>query len=187
MCHAQTCGKCVPCRVGSSPVKAHDHQRIKRRCFDYEILDLIEETALSIIPDRWLCHHRFWGCENGGYGWSIPAVMILKLPIRNKTMKLCDFSLVPCVALCPCTYGRPRLYCPCKRWPLCRCYPADPQGQPISVYLRFYLRTSLWACCRCNMVDTSQISADWNGLLLTLAGKVAPPACGPSTGKRSLL
>lgn len=32
MCHAQTCGKCssLPCR--SSPVKAHDHQRIKRRC-----------------------------------------------------------------------------------------------------------------------------------------------------------
>ena len=39
MCHAQTCGKCVPCRIGlgqlcslpcrSSPVKAHDHQCIK--------------------------------------------------------------------------------------------------------------------------------------------------------------
>ena len=48
MCHAQTCGKCVPCRVGLHQLK-HMITNVLNGDADYEILDLIEETALSIM------------------------------------------------------------------------------------------------------------------------------------------
>ena len=48
MCHAQTCGKCVPCRVGLHQLK-HMITNVLNGDADYEILDLIEETSLSIM------------------------------------------------------------------------------------------------------------------------------------------
>ena len=48
LCHAQTCGKCVPCRVGLHQLK-HMITNVLNGDADYEILDLIEETALSIM------------------------------------------------------------------------------------------------------------------------------------------
>ena len=44
MCHAQTCGKCVPCRVGLHQLK-HMITNVLNGDADYEILDLIEGDA----------------------------------------------------------------------------------------------------------------------------------------------
>ena len=64
MCHAQTCGKCVPCRVGLHQLK-HMITNVLNGDADYEILDLIEETS-ALKLQKW-------------YGvWYIPAVMILR-------------------------------------------------------------------------------------------------------------
>ena len=75
LCHAQTCGKCVPCRVGLHQLK-HMITNVLNGDADYEILDLIEETSLSIMQTA--------DCAIGSeaakwYGvWYIPAVMILR-------------------------------------------------------------------------------------------------------------
>ena len=73
MCHAQTCGKCVPCRVGLHQLK-HMITNVLNGDADYEILDLIEETALSIMQTVPLAlkQPKWYGA------WYIPAVMILR-------------------------------------------------------------------------------------------------------------
>ncbi len=48
LCHAQTCGKCVPCRVGLRQLKKMISDVLNARA-TLETLDEMEETALSIM------------------------------------------------------------------------------------------------------------------------------------------
>ena len=48
LCHAQTCGKCVPCRVGLRQLKKMISDVLNGRA-SMEILDEMKETALSIM------------------------------------------------------------------------------------------------------------------------------------------
>ena len=78
LCHAQTCGKCVPCRVGLHQLK-HMITNVLNGDADYEILDLIEETALSIMQTA--------DCAIGSEEHSFPdatdADMLLVLKLRK--------------------------------------------------------------------------------------------------------
>ena len=47
VCHAQTCGKCVPCRVGLGQLENLLEDVMNNRA-DLETLDLIERTARNI-------------------------------------------------------------------------------------------------------------------------------------------
>ena len=64
LCHAQTCGKCTPCRVGLWQLKNMLTDVLNGEA-TLDILDLMEETALSIMQSadcaigigvRRLCH-----------------------------------------------------------------------------------------------------------------------------------
>ena len=139
MCHAQTCGKCVPCRVGLHQLK-HMITNVLNGDADYEILDLIEETSLSIMQTAdcaigseaakmvWRMVHT---CRDDFEAYPQQTMQLRYFPAGSLRSPLSG----PC--------GHSRLYCPGKRRPLCRRHPADPQGQPIPFYLRFHLRTSM--------------------------------------------
>ncbi|WP_251316455.1 NAD(P)-binding protein [Flintibacter muris] len=53
LCHAQTCGKCVPCRVGLNQLAVLIEQVLDRKA-TLETIDLIEETA-QVIADSADC------------------------------------------------------------------------------------------------------------------------------------
>ena len=53
LCHAQTCGKCVPCRVGLNQL-AVLIERVLDRTAALEDIDLIENTA-QVIADSADC------------------------------------------------------------------------------------------------------------------------------------
>ena len=53
LCHAQTCGKCVPCRIGLGQL-GHLIEDVLDGKATMETLDIIEQTALSIMVGR-LC------------------------------------------------------------------------------------------------------------------------------------
>ena len=53
LCHAQTCGKCVPCRVGLSQLAVLIEQVLDRTA-DLSTIDLIENTA-QVIADSADC------------------------------------------------------------------------------------------------------------------------------------
>ena len=48
LCHAQTCGKCVPCRIGLGQLN-HFIKDVLDGNATMETLDIMEETALSIM------------------------------------------------------------------------------------------------------------------------------------------
>ena len=53
LCHAQTCGKCVPCRVGLNQLAVLIEQVLDRTA-TLETIDLIEDTA-QVIADSADC------------------------------------------------------------------------------------------------------------------------------------
>ncbi len=140
--------------------------------FDYEILDLIEETALSIMQTA--------DCAIGSeaakwYGaWYIPAVMILRhiSAINDAAALISPASSMCC--LCPAHVDIPGYIALVKRRTLCRCHPVDPQRITHSLHLRFYLRTSMrstlppqYGRYLCKYPGLKRAAAD-------LAGKVTP-------------
>ena len=48
LCHAQTCGKCVPCRIGLSQLETLI-QNVLDQTADEVTIDLIEQTAAAIV------------------------------------------------------------------------------------------------------------------------------------------
>ena len=48
LCHAQTCGKCVPCRIGLGQL-SHFMEDVLNGKATMETLDIMEQTALSIM------------------------------------------------------------------------------------------------------------------------------------------
>lgn len=98
VCHAQSCGKCVPCRIGLGALQSLLEDVLEGKA-TLETIDLIEETAEDIA--------RSADCAIGYEA----AEMVLKGVrgfrddyVEHITKGRCISSLnqpVPCVALCP--------------------------------------------------------------------------------------
>ena len=98
LCHAQTCGKCVPCRIGLGQL-SDMMERVLDGEATLETIDLIEETAQVIVDTA--------DCAIG-----IDAARLVLMGVRgfrddyeeHILRHRCLGSLknpVPCVALCP--------------------------------------------------------------------------------------
>ena len=48
LCHAQSCGKCVPCRVGLGQLQKLLHDVLEEKA-SLETIDVIEDTAHAIV------------------------------------------------------------------------------------------------------------------------------------------
>ena len=99
LCHAQTCGKCVPCRVGLGQLSHLLQRGAGRRGHPGDILQLIEDTAQVIVDTA--------DCAIG-----IEAAQLVLMGLQgfrddyeeHILHHRCLGSLknpVPCVALCP--------------------------------------------------------------------------------------
>ncbi|MDD3367935.1 MAG: NAD(P)-binding protein [Lachnospiraceae bacterium] len=98
MCHAQTCGKCVPCRIGLGQL-----QKLLEQVLDgtatMNTLDLIEETANNITDSA-----------DCAIGYEAAHMVLAGLDgfredyIHHIEHHKCSYNItqpVPCVALCP--------------------------------------------------------------------------------------
>ncbi len=103
MCHAQTCGKCVPCRVGLGQL----HHLIE------DVLDLSEDVSLDIIPLIERTAMAIRDSADCAIGTEAANMVLRGLAgfredyIEHVTNHRCTESIqrlkqpVPCVALCP--------------------------------------------------------------------------------------
>ena len=98
MCHAQTCGKCVPCRVGLLQLK-HLITDVLRGTADISSIDIIEETAKSIYETA--------DCAIG-YEAALMVYKSVKYcrddyeeHIKSGRCTCLNTQPVPCVSLCP--------------------------------------------------------------------------------------
>ena len=98
VCHAQSCGKCVPCRVGLGKLESLLEQVISNEA-TMETLNLIEETALS-IRDSADCAIGFDAARmvlDGFQGFKDDYLS----HVQKKCCAGAFEQPIPCVNLCP--------------------------------------------------------------------------------------
>lgn len=98
MTHAQSCGKCVPCRIGLGKLETMLDMVLDGKA-DEKTLDLIEETAKTVYYS-----------SDCAIGWESASMVLKGLQgfredfISHITTGRCTFELnqpVPCRSLCP--------------------------------------------------------------------------------------
>lgn len=181
LCHAQTCGKCVPCRVGLAQLQTLIESVLDGKA-DLKTLDFIEKTAENIYLSA--------DCAIGYEA----ANMVLK-GIRgfrddyeeHVLHGRCTCSLdqpVPCVSLCPANVDIPGYIAL-----LCEGRSADAvqlirKDNPFPSVCAFICEHPCEARCRRNMLDDAINIRGLKRFAVDEAGYVPPLACASDTGKK---
>ena len=180
LCQAQTCGKCVPCRIGLAQLSG-----MIREVLDGEpelrILDRIEQTARVIVDTA--------DCAIG-----IDAAQLVLMGLlgfrddyeEHITHHRCLGSLknpVPCVAMGPAGVDSPGYVALVKEG---RCDDAVRlirKDNPFPTACAYICEHPCEAHCRRNMVDNAINIRGLKRYAVDQAGDVPQPACAPATGK----
>ena len=181
MCMAQTCGKCVPCRIGLSQLDLLLNDILEGRG-TLDTLNLIEKTA-RVISSSADCAI---GCE--------AANMVLKGLsgfredfLNHIESNRCLYHLdqpVPCVALCPAGVDIPGYVALVAAGRYADAVRLIRKDNPFPTACAMVCEHPCESRCRRNMIDDA---VNIRGIKLAAvdnAGIVPPPPCAPSTGKR---
>ena len=181
LCHAQSCGKCVPCRVGLGQL-AHLIEQVLDGKATLSTLDIIEKTARTIIDtadcaigrdaarlvvdglegfrddyEEHILHHR---CLAG-----------LEMP-------------VPCVALCPAGVDVPGYMALVGEGRCADAVRLIRKDNPMPVACAYICEHPCEARCRRSMIDDPINIRGLKRYAVDNAGDVPQPACAPATGKK---
>lgn len=180
-CRAQTCGKCVPCRVGLAQLENLLEDVLDHRA-DMQTLELIERTARVIAASA-----------DCAIGWEA-ANMVLKGVhgfrddyVEHITHGRCTCGLnqpVPCVALCPAGVDIPGYVALVKAGRHADAVRLIRKDNPFPTACGFVCEHPCEARCRRNMIDDSVNIRGLKRFAVDHAGAVPAPACAPATGKR---
>lgn len=181
LCHAQTCGKCVPCRVGLGQLENLLNDVLNGRA-TLETIDLIEKTA-RVISNSADC----------AIGYEA-ANMVLKGVkdfkndyVEHIVNKRCICNLdqpVPCVALCPAGVDIPGYIALISEERYADAVRLIRKDNPFPTACALICEHPCEARCRRNMIDDSVNIRGLKRYAVDNAGKVTVPACAPATGKK---
>lgn len=181
LCHAQTCGKCVPCRVGLAQLQLLLEDVLEGRA-PLSTIDLIEKTAQNI---SWSAD-----CAIG----QEAADMVLKgvQGFRDDYEEhilhgRCTASLnqpVPCVSMCPAGVDIPGYIALVKEGRNADAVRLIRKDNPFPTVCAYICEHPCEARCRRNMLDDSINIRGIKRYAVDHAGYVPPEPCAPSTGKR---
>ena len=181
LCHAQSCGKCVPCRIGLGQLSLLLEQVLSGTA-TMSTLVTIEKTARTIVNtadcaigrdaarlvvdglegfrddyEEHILHHR---CLAG-----------LKYP-------------VPCVALCPAGVDIPGYMALVGEGRCADAVRLIRKDNPIPTACAYICEHPCEARCRRNMIDDAINIRGLKRYAVDHAGEVPQPECAPATGKR---
>ena len=181
LCHAQTCGKCVPCRVGLGQLTKLMNQVLDGTA-TMETLAIIEKTARSInntadcaigrdaarlvldglegFRDDYVEHIKYHRCLAG-----------LNLP-------------VPCVAMCPAGVDVPGYMALVGEGRNADAVRLIRKDNPMPVACAYICEHPCEARCRRNMIDDPLNIRGLKRYAVDNAGDVPQPACAEPTGKK---
>ena len=181
LCHAQTCGKCVPCRIGLAQLQMLLEDVLEGRAA-LSTIDLIEKTAQNI---SWSAD-----CAIG----QEAADMVLKgvQGFRDDYEEhilhgRCTASLnqpVPCVSMCPAGVDIPGYIALVKEGRNADAVRLIRKDNPFPTVCAYICEHPCEARCRRNMLDDSINIRGIKRYAVDHAGYVPPEPCAPSTGKR---
>ena len=180
LCHAQTCGKCIPCRIGLSQLKYLITDVLNGNA-TMETLDLMERTALSIMEsaDCAIGYEAANMVYKGLIGYREDYEEHIKYGRCTCTYN----QPVPCVALCPAHVDIPGYIALVREGRYADAIRLIRKDNPFPTTCGFICEHPCEARCRRNMVDDAVNIRGLKRMAADHAGKVAPPPCAPSTGK----
>lgn len=181
LCHAQTCGKCSPCRIGLGQLaRLMDDVLSERATLD--TIDRIEKTAITIADTA--------DCAIGYEA----AKMVLRGVrgfrddyIEHVTNNRCTSGLtqpVPCVSLCPAHIDIPGYIALVRAGRYEDAVKLIRKDNPFPTACAFVCEHPCEARCRRNMVDDAVNICGIKHFAVTHAMHVPPTKVHPSTGKR---
>ena len=181
LCHAQTCGKCVPCRIGLGQL-AQMLREVLDGQPDIRILHRIEETAQTIVDTA--------DCAIG-----INAAQLVLMGLQgfrddyeeHILRHRCLGSLknpVPCVALCPAGVDIPGYIALVHAGRYADAVRLIRKDNPFPVACAYICEHPCEARCRRRMVDDAINIRALKRYAVDQAGQVPQPPCAPATGKK---
>ena len=181
LCHAQTCGKCVPCRIGLGQLNNFIREVLDGKA-TMKTLDIMEQTALSIMEsaDCAIGYEAANMVYKGLIGYRDDYIE----HIQNGRCTCTYNQPVPCVSLCPAHVDIPGYIALVGEGRYADAIRLLRKDNPFPTTCGFICEHPCEARCRRNMVDDSINIRGLKRVAADFAGEVDPPQCAPSTGKK---
>jgi len=181
LCHAQTCGKCAPCRIGLGQLKNLITDILDGNA-TMGTLDLMEDTALSI--------RRNADCA---IGYEAANMVYKSITGYREDYEehikqgrcVCTYpQSVPCVSLCPARVDIPGYIALVGEGRYKDAIRLIRKDNPFPTTCGFICEHPCEARCRRNMVDDAVNIRGLKKMAADLAGEVNPPPNAPKTGRK---
>ncbi len=181
LCHAQSCGKCVPCRIGLGQLSKLIEQVLDGAA-TMETLTVIEKTAYSIYntADCAIGRDAARLVIDGLNGFRDDYEEHIKHHRCLSSLQL----PVPCVTMCPAGVDVPGYMALVGQG---RCQEAVRlirKDNPFPIACAYICEHPCEARCRRRMIDDAINIRGLKRYAVDHAGDVPNPPCAPSTGKR---
>ena len=181
LCRAQTCGKCVPCRIGLTQLSDMLSEILDGEA-DMRMLRHLEETAQVIVDTA--------DCAIG-----IDAANLILTSVRGFREDFEEHILhhrclstlhnpVPCVAMCPAGVDIPGYISLVNAGRYDDAVRLVRKDNPFATACAYICEHPCESRCRRNMVDDGINIRGLKRAAVDRAGEVPQPAPAPSTGKR---
>ncbi|MDO4286965.1 MAG: NAD(P)-binding protein [Eubacteriales bacterium] len=181
LCHAQTCGKCSPCRIGLGQL-AHLMDDVLSSRATMDTIDRIEKTAKT-IADTADCAIGYEAANmvlRGVQGFRDDY----EEHVQNNRCTSGLTQPVPCVALCPAHVDVPGYISLVRAGRYEDAVKLIRKDNPFPTACAFVCEHPCEARCRRNMVDDAVNICGIKHFAVTHAMHVSPAPNQPSTGKR---
>ena len=180
ICHAQSCGKCVPCRVGLGQLKNLITDVLDGKA-TIRTLTEIQETAKSIMEsaDCAIGYEAANMVYKGAIGFKDDYVEHIMYHRCLSTLK----QPVPCVSRCPARVDIPGYIALVREGRYEDAIRLIRKDNPFPTTCGFICEHPCEALCRRNMIVDAVKIRGLKRMAADAAGYVAPPECAESTGK----
>lgn len=181
MCHSQTCGKCIPCRVGLKQLKKLLTDVLDGNA-DMDKLNLIEETSKSIAETA--------DCAIGYEAAYMVYKSIINCRddyeehVKNGRCICMTTQPVPCVALCPANVDIPGYVALIREERYADAISLIRKDNPFPTTCSFICEHPCEERCRRNMMDDSINIRGLKRFAADMAGVVPTKMPNDNTGKK---
>ena len=181
LCHAQSCGKCVPCRIGLGQLSLLLEQVLSGTA-TMSTLVTIEKTARTIgnTADCAIGRDAARLVVDGLEGFRDDYEEHI---LHQRCLAGLKYP-VPCVALCPAGVDIPGYMALVGEDRCADAVRLIRKDNPFPVACAYICEHPCEARCRRNMIDDAINIRGLKRYAVDHAGEVPQPACAPATGKR---
>ena len=181
LCHAQSCGKCVPCRIGLGQLSLLLEQLLSGTA-TMNTLVTIEKTARTIVntADCAIGRDAARLVVDGLEGFRDDYEEHI---LHQRCLAGLKYP-VPCVALCPAGVDIPGYMALVGEDRCADAVRLIRKDNPFPVACAYICEHPCEARCRRNMIDDAINIRGLKRYAVDHAGEVPQPTCAPATGKR---